>query len=111
MKKNAPKETTSPCNGCPKKSHFSVSGCVMECNDFKNHVKKVLDSGRSPCKDCQCGIPGATAPVCELRKSCRFLEVYLKRVGKGPKSALSREVIPPPDNFYKHWLGGNRNYR
>lgn len=92
----------SPCANCWKVDKFAFKGCAKDCQKMFVHLKKVFAVNSSPCLDLRCGIPGANKTRIGICEKCPLPEVYVKRIGCGAKSAFAREVIPPPEGFYKH---------
>ena len=101
MKNDAKKEIKSFCGDCPKMNEFSFKGCARSCNKMLEHLKIIFSKNCSPCLNFRCDIPGVDKKNREKCEECPLPEVYSKRLGIGPKSALGKEVVPPPDGFYK----------
>jgi hypothetical protein len=90
-----------PCDGCKEVKKFSFDGCMINCRKFMDHLKKIADSQRSPCRDFRCGVPGVSSRNRTRCEGCPILRAYDKSLGKkakGPKCKLGEEHTPytPP---------------
>lgn len=100
MKKDIPKETTSPCKDCFRVNNFSFSGCAKDCERILGHIKRILSQKNcSPCKNFRCDIPGAKSKGREVCLKCRLPQIYADQLGMGPKSSMGKPRTP----FITEW--------
>lgn len=68
----------SICSGCENRGDFDFFGCALNCERFREHLKKVVESKRNPCCHIDCGVPITNGgSTCWLRDKCPILDIYV----------------------------------